>query len=234
MSWYPNTPFRLFTATFLSAFVLLMGVLTLLATYWPLLYTLVAPKAVYQPRLPLAADQTEPFYDINQERAAAKRLYPALGLPEDVAEGNWIRMPSIGVAVPLVQSASMLDRDVLAVLDAGAALYPNGIEPGRLGTTFISAHSTGEPWKGRYRFAFLRINELGAGNFIHLDWEGTRYTYRVVRSDVIKPDPNTRIASDRPVPKVIVMACWPLWSTRQRMLVHGELTNVTKLTPRPA
>lgn len=223
---------RLFAATFTSAFVLFIGVLTLLLTYWPLLATYRAPDK-HRPLLPLAENRTEPFYDIAREQASAKQLYPPLPQLEEAAGGNWIRIPSIGVTVPLVQSASMQDSDVLAVLDAGAALYPNGITPGRLGTTFISAHSTGEPWKGRYRFAFLRINELSPGNLIHLDWRGTRYTYRVVRQEIITPSPDLRLASDRPVPSVIVMACWPLWSTKQRTLVHGELTNITKLTPTP-
>lgn len=223
---------RLFAATFASAFVLFLGAAMLTLTYWPFLAVYWAAD-VPRPQLPLAEDRTEPFYDISHEQATAKQLYPPLQQVHEFAAGNWIRMPAIGVAVPLVQSASLQDRDVLAVLDAGAALYPNGIPPGRLGTTFISAHSTGEPWKGRYRFAFLRINELTDGNLIHLDWQGTRYTYRVVRQEIITPRPDLRLATDRPVPRVIVMACWPLWSTKQRLLVYAELTNVTKLTPTP-
>ena len=118
--------------------------------------------------------------------------------------------------------------------DLGAALYPNGVEPGHLGNSFISAHSTGEPWKGKYRFAFLRINELEAGNIIHLDSNGTRYTYKMVKKEIVIPTPEFRVVSDRPVPTMSLMACWPLWSTRERVLIHAQLTNVTKLTVRPA
>lgn len=227
--------FYLFGATFISGLFLASGLLTLGFLYWPALAAPFTEPFFYQPQLPLAGDREEDFYyDAAREQAQAKQLYPAAPLSDQSEAGNWIYIPSIGVAVPLVRSATMNDADVLATLEYGAALYPNGVRPGSLGTTFISAHSTGEPWKGRYRFAFLRINELAADNLIHLDWEGTRYTYRVVTQEIITPAPNFTIASDRPMPTLKIMACWPLWSTRQRMLVSAELTSITKLTPTPS
>jgi LPXTG-site transpeptidase (sortase) family protein len=226
---------QLFGALFSSSFLLFVGLLTISLTFWPALITLLSARIVYQPQLPLAADREGGFYNVTHERVLARQPFPPQqddALP--AAAGNWILIPSIGVAVPLVQSPTLEDKDVLATLGRGAALYPNGVRPGGLGTTFISAHSTGEPWKGRYRFAFLRINELSAGNLIHLDWEGTRYTYRVTDQNIVTPDPDFRVFSDRPVPTVAVMACWPLWSTSQRLLVHGELTHITKLTKTPS
>jgi len=233
----------LFAGAFASAFLLLVGIMTLILLYWPVLAVPFTQQIHYQPQLPLAEDREDEYFSLATERALAKQLYPSLVKSQVEAarqdsgqfpDGNWIRIPSIGVAMPLMMSSSMDDSDVLATLDRGAALYPNGITPGRLGNTFISAHSTGEPWAGRYRFAFLRINELEEGNLIHLDWQGTRYTYRVTGSEIVVPDDDFRVVSDRPVPTIVVMACWPLWSTDKRMLVRGELTSVTKLTPTPS
>lgn len=215
-------------------FLLLAGIVTLILMYWPVLAAPFVEEARWQPQLPLAKDRDEGFFDLDQESALAKQPFPAARTLEAVEAGNWIRIPSIGVTVPLVMSSSMNDNDVLATLNQGAALYPNGITPGHLGNTFISAHSTGEPWKGRYRFAFLRINELKEGNLIHLDWQGTRYTYRVTDNEIVIPNDNFRVVSDRPVPTMTLMACWPLWSTNKRMLVRAELTNITKLTPTPS
>lgn len=222
---------KLFTITFLSAFFLLIGVMTLTSMYWPILAAPFIQSLDYLPQLPLAEDRESGFFNFELERAEASQLYPALISIDDESTGDWIHIPSIGVRVPLKMSDSMTDDDVLAALDYGAALYPNGVSPGHLGNTFISAHSTGEPWKGLYRFAFLKINDLGAGNLIHLDWQGTRYTYRVSGSELIVPHPDLRIASDRPMPTLTVMACWPLWSTDKRMLVSAELTNITQLHP---
>ncbi len=214
-----------------SAVLIAVSISILGLIFWPVFanYIPESPQPVYKPQLPLSDERTYTFVRREQTRS----LYPALPAPEtDHSEaGNWIRIPSIDVQVPLVLSSSMKDKDVLATLSEGAALYPNGVLPGQLGNVFIAAHSTGEPWKGKYRFAFLKINEVEPGHFIHLDWNGTRYTYTITGSDIVTPSPDFKISSSRPVPTVMLMACWPLWTTDKRMLLKAELTNVTQLTP---
>lgn len=155
-------------------------------------------------------------------------IVPAYNASE--AKDARIQIPAIGVNVPVAMSPTIADTDVIKTLEKGVALYPNGVQPGALGNVFIAAHSTGEPWKGAYRFAFLKINELKNGDAIYVDWQGARYAYRIVKSEIVTPSPDLKIASDRPVPTISLMACWPLWSTSKRMLIHAELTNVTQLT----
>ena len=217
----------LFSATFGSVLLLVFGIGTLAALFLPAIFELATPVS-YQPQLPIAEARDDIFVDPN--KLPAKQPFPALTSAGQATEGDWIRIPSIGVNVPLVLANSILDDDILEVLDRGAALYPNGIQPGRLGNTFISAHSTGDPWRGAYRFAFLRINELDPGNVIHLDYQGTRYTYKVTHTSIVEPTPDFTVRSNRPVPTMVLMACWPLWTTDKRMIKHAELTNVTQLT----
>lgn len=221
----------LFLGTFVSTCLLIFGLGTLASTFFPVIIAKVFPSAQYRPQLPLAEARDEDFIDLDS--IPAKQFFPPLASPENVESGDWIRIPSIGVNVPLALAPSIEDVDVIKTLDFGAALYPNGIEPGRLGNTFIAAHSTGNPWQGKYRFAFLNVGELVPGNEIHLDYQGARYTYKVTHINVVEPDPNFRVLSDRPVPTVTLMACWPIWSTQSRMLIHAELTNITQLTQEP-
>ncbi len=232
------TPFKTFTIAFLSAALFFVGAGTLAMLFVPAVYTWVTTADYhFQPQLPIAQARTEPFLTIDQ--IPATQLYPPTPLNPAPASAEpntvgWIRIPALDIAVPLAQSPSIEDKDVLDTLIYGAALYPNGIAPGHLGNTFISAHSTGEPWKGKYRFAFLRINELQPGHEILLDVGSTRYTYRIVAKDLVKPTADFRVESGRPKPTVTLMACWPLWTTNQRMLVTGELTNITQLSARPS
>lgn len=219
---------KVFIMTFISAFLLIFGLIVGGFMVAPVIVALFDSNTPYFPQLPLSADRDDTFFSLASN--PGKQPYPPLAEAAVQEQGNWIRIPSIGVNVPIVMSPSLNDADVLATLEYGAALYPNGILPGRLGNTFISAHSTGEPWKGKYRFAFLRINELNTGNVMHVDYEGTRYTYTIISKDIIEPTPDYRVISDRPVPTVTLMACWPLWSTDKRMLIKAELTNVTQLT----
>ena len=143
--------------------------------------------------------------------------------------GNWVRIPSLGVEVPLALAASMNDADVLQTLSRGVALYPNGIEPGQPGNTFISGHSTGEPWKGVYRFAFLHLNRLESGDTILVDHQGTRYTYRVTGSRTIDPRVVPVLDPTSAKPTLTLMACWPLWTTKNRLLQDAELIAINPL-----
>ena len=230
---------KTFLIAFLSATLFFVGAGTLGTLFIPPLYTwLVASDYEFQPQLPLAQARTEPFITIDD--IPPTQLYPPAGdltPPPAAALPNtlgWMYIPALNVSVPVARSPSLEDSDVVKTLELGAALYPNGIAPGHLGNTFISAHSTGEPWRGKYRFAFLRINELQPGHEIHLDIHSTRYTYRVVDKALVKPTKEYRVESGRPKPTLTLMACWPLWTTNQRMLITGELVSITKLTQRPS
>lgn len=231
--------FKTFVIAFLSALLFLFGSGTLVMLFVPPVYTwLTTAENHFQPLLPLAEAREEAFLNIDD--IPVKNLYPPLTVidpsyetPPDHTVG-WIRIPAIEVAVPIALSPSLNDKDVLDTLIYGATLYPNGILPGQLGNAFISAHSTGEPWKGKYRFAFLRLNELEVGHEMHVDINGARYTYRVVGKNLVKPTSDFLVESGRPKPTLTLMACWPLWTANQRMLITGELINITKLTQRPS
>lgn len=220
----------LFLATFGSAFLLFFGLAAGALMVVPVLAQVINPGPEYVPQLPLSADREEEFFSI--EKNPGRKLYPEQNTIADipVTGQNRIIIPSIDVDVPIEMSPSLEDDDIIKTLNFGAAVYPNGVLPGRLGNTFIAAHSTGVAWHGKYRFAFLRINELEPGNLLYLDFNGTRYIYEMTDRDIITPTPDYRIESGRPVPTMSLMACWPLWSTQKRMIINAELTSVTQLT----
>jgi LPXTG-site transpeptidase (sortase) family protein len=189
--------------------------------------------------LPIAADRALPASPTASAAVRAPRMpvvstvsaptRPLAPVPTSVA-GDWVRIPALEVAVPLSPAKSMVDADVLAALSSGVALYPNGITPGAPGRVFIAGHSTGEPWKGPHRFAFRRLNELTPGDTVLIDFHGTRYTYRITEHSTIDPRTIPTLASAGHTPTVTLMACWPLWTTKNRLLVDAELVAVNPLT----
>src|SRR3989344_1122205 len=226
-----------FIATLFFTFLFLYGAISSVLTFAPFLATSISqiqqPKPSLQ--LPLSANRTIPFATpapivVVQPYPKLTPLDPPFN-PADAGK-NFIRIPAINVTVPLVESKSLTDTDVISALQSGVAMYPNGVRPGALGNVFIAGHSTGNPWQGKYRFAFTKINELQNGDVIMLDWKGTRYTYRIYKSEKIVPAPGYTVPSDHLYPTMSLMACWPLWSTSHRILVHADLTNITQLNPR--
>lgn len=159
---------------------------------------------------------------------AANATNPLVAIKTN-AEGNWVRIPALKVAVPVLQSLSMQDQDVLNPLASGVAMYPNGIHPGENGNVFIAGHSTGEPWKGPYRFAFMNISKLKANDTILVDYNGNRYTYIVTDSRIINPGDTHFIESNGTSPTLSLMACWPLWTAKNRMIIESKLIAINPL-----
>lgn len=166
-------------------------------------------------------------YSVLSNLATSLDFVSAMSFTKDT--GDWIRIPALKIDAPLNLSVSMNDADVLNTLVKGVALYPNGIRPGQNGKVFISGHSTGEPWKGVYRFVFMHLNELKSGDEISIDFNNTRYTYRVTKSSIIDPNELKFVSSDNSKPVLSLMACWPLWSTKNRIIVDAQMIKSSPL-----
>lgn len=230
-------PVLTFIATFVFALSFFYGLILLLISYVPAFGNLVIPQQQPTQQTPQAQETTSaPAPTPTSTPNLVLHPYPKLPLnpPFNPAEAgqNFIRIPSIDVNVPLVESKSLSDADVIASLQNGASLYPNGVTPGALGNVFVAAHSSGYPWQGKYRFAFTRINEIKNGDTMLIDWKGTRYTYKVYKSETIVPTKGYTVPSDHLYPTMSIMACWPIWSISHRILVHADLISITQLNPR--
>lgn len=195
---------------------------------------LTAPR--YRATLPVAAQ-------VDAETARVRRTFLQRGVPTappaaDVAEttdyGNWVRVPSLSLNFPLALAPSLHDADILRTLQIGVVRYPNGVEPGQPGVIVIAGHSTGEPWKGRYRFAFLNARKLTAGDSILIDENGTRYAYRVSGQRLLDPRTTPTLDSRAANPRLSIISCWPLWTTQQRLVIDAELTGKVQLVVRPS
>ncbi len=192
--------------------------------------------ASYRPTLPVAGSVSTALYQARTTPRLRSASIPApriLAAVETADRGNWIRIPALSLRLPLAVAPSLKDSDVLRTLLVGVVRYPNGVTPGERGVVVIAGHSTGEPWKGPYRFAFLRAGTLRAGDTIAVDHQDMRYTYRVTGQRRINPriTPFLDSAADRP--RLALISCWPLWTTEQRIVIDAELVETARLAVRP-
>lgn len=184
----------------------------------------------YQPSLPVPSDVAR---DIARVFAAAPPLPSSENVVATTDRGNWIRIPALSLNFPLATAATMNGEDILRALQVGIVRYPNGVHPGDPGIVMIAGHSTGEPWKGRYRFAFMQARKLQPGDRIHLDYSGTRYTYQVTGQRMINPRETPFLDSAADHPKLSIISCWPLWTTKERLVVDAALSESARLVVRP-
>lgn len=209
-----------------------------------------APR--YQPTLPSAPEvsadvrrerlrwlaQRVPLAGVLQADAAhaltSAARPPLADLPpvETTERGNWIRVPALSLNLPLATARTLETPEVLRALQIGVVRYPNGVALGQPGVVVVAGHSTGEPWKGRYRFAFLNARKLQPGDAIHVDHAGVRYTYRVSGQRLIRPREMPFLESSATHSQLTLVTCWPLWTTQQRLLVDAELVSTARLVYR--
>lgn len=115
--------------------------------------------------------------------------------------------------------------DRATVLDVlGIGHYPDTAMPGEVGNFAIAGHrqSHGKP--------FYAIDQLQEGDALIVETATAWYTYRVTSSQIVLPSevsviaPNPINPSEPAVqPMITLTTCHPLFSTKERYVVHGVL-----------
>lgn len=127
---------------------------------------------------------------------------------------NQLIIPKIEVRIPIVEGADE------SVLNKGAWRLPGSSTPDRGGNTVLTAH------RFKYRppseQTFYLLDKLAAGDFFQIIWQGQEYSYRVISSQVVAPE-DVEVLKETLNPIVTLITCHPLFSTKERLVVVGEL-----------
>lgn len=186
-------------------------------------------RPAYRRTLPVAGERAAAFLRSNLQRlpaASAAALAPELG--------NTVSIPSLALQLPLVRAESLSEEDLTAALKFGVVLFPTGADPGAKGNAVVTAHSTAEPWKGPFRFAFMHINKLQPGDSVAVSYGSRRYVYRVTGQRTVDPRELPAISSNTAGSRLTLVTCWPLWTTDRRLLVEADLVSTEARLTLPA
>lgn len=166
-------------------------------------------------------------------------LAPAVDQPTE--EGTvWgvLHVPEFdhGAETPIAEGVSR--EKVLNV--KGAGHYPETVMPGQVGNFSLAGHRT------TYGKPFHEIADLEAGDPVVVETEQYFYVYEVVSAEVVYPDQVEVIApvpddaasqaADATAPMMTMTACHPMFSARQRYVVHLKFdywTDRDEGTPAP-
>ena len=150
-------------------------------------------------------------------------------ITQSISDEPRLLIPKINVDVP-VRFDVALD-DIMAAMNNGVTHYSiRGADayPGEVGNFVITGHSAGDIYSSNpYKFIFSGLERLEDGDLMYMDYEGVRYTYKVVKKEVIEPTNVAALVVDTDKPIMTLVTCTPLGTSRYRLLVTGEQISPT-------
>lgn len=142
-------------------------------------------------------------------------------------------IPKINVDAPIVMNVGPTNDEQLKAMENGIAhvRYPGASsEPGQVGNSVFSAHSSSD-WtdSGAYKFIFVQLERLAVDDVIYINYNSTRYSYKVFDTKVVQPSDigSLRYTGDEPI--ITLITCTPLGTAEKRLLIFAK-----QVSPDPA
>ena len=141
-----------------------------------------------------------------------------------VSAENKLIIPKLNVDVPIEFGVGLdgvmkaMNQGVVHYRISGASAFP-----GEIGNFVITGHSAGDIYSNnQYKFIFSGLERLEAGDIIYVHYNETRYTYKMVKNEVIEPSEVSKLVYETDKPILTLVTCWPLGTSRYRLLVTAE------------
>lgn len=133
-------------------------------------------------------------------------------------------IPKLNVDVPIRFGVSL--KDVMSAMNNGVAHYRiagASAYPGEIGNFVITGHSAGDIYSSNpYKYIFSGLERLEDGDLIYVNYNSMRYTYRVIKKEVVEPSNVAALVVDTNKPLLTLVTCTPLGTSRYRLLVTAE------------
>ncbi|HMH31137.1 MAG TPA: class D sortase [Methylomirabilota bacterium] len=140
-----------------------------------------------------------------------------------------IKINTINVNAPIVFDQKVVDQTAFHnALERGVVHYPNTAMPGQRGNVVIFGHSSGQWWApGDYKFVFTLLDKVKYGDKIFLDYQGTRYIYKVNNLFVVDPT-DLSVLNQGGNYSLTLITCTPVGTSARRLIVQAQ-----QISPKP-
>jgi len=146
-----------------------------------------------------------------------------------VSDENKLMIPKLNVDVPVHFGISNDTKTINNAMMHGVAhfMVPGASAfPGQIGNTVITGHSAGDIYSSnQYKFIFSGLERLVVGDLIYIDYNRVRYTYKMVGSKTVEPTDVNSLVYDGDKAMLTLITCWPLGTSRYRLLIQAEQVN---------
>lgn len=133
-------------------------------------------------------------------------------------------IPKLNIDVPVHFGISL--DEVMPAMNNGVAHYRiagASAYPGEIGNLVITGHSAGDVYSSNpYKYIFSGLERLDDGDLIYVNYNSVRYTYRVIKKEVVEPSNVAALVVDTDKPLLTLVTCTPLGTSRYRLLVTAE------------
>ena len=145
-------------------------------------------------------------------------------ITQTVSSDPRLIIPKLNIDVPIRFGVSL--ANVMSAMNTGVAHYRiagASAYPGEIGNFIITGHSAGDVYSSNpYKYIFSGLERLEEGDLIYVNYESVRYTYKVIRKNVIEPTNVEALVIETDKPLITLVTCTPLGTSRYRLLVTGE------------
>ena len=135
-------------------------------------------------------------------------------------------IPKINVDVPVAYDIGNDYNSQMAAMTKGVAQFAipgASSHPGQIGNTVIAGHSSNDLFDtGDYKFIFVQLDKLVAGDTIYANYQSKRYTYAVTGKEVVKPDDVSKLVYPMTKPILTLLTCTPIGTSLNRLLIIAE------------
>ena len=145
-------------------------------------------------------------------------------ITQEVSPDPRLIIPKLNIDVP-VHFGITLD-EVMPAMNNGVAHYRiagASAYPGEIGNLVITGHSAGDVYSSnQYKYIFSGLERLEDGDLIYINYNSVRYTYRVIKKEVVEPTNVAALVVQTDKPLLTLVTCTPLGTSRYRLLVTAE------------
>ncbi len=197
-----------------------------LAIYLTFNLPTIITRANYEPR---AETKTIRTTEIVQDPSADSA---AIAPGEVIPVESRIIISKIGVNAPIIFVDSKLEADIQKGLEKGVVHYQGTAEPGKVGNSFITGHSSNYWWApGSYNYVFVVLDKMEIGDQAIIYHKGNKFVYTVTSKKVVSPD-DVSVMTQTATPTMTLMTCTPPGTSLQRLIISLDRTDPVYHAPR--
>lgn len=151
---------------------------------------------------------------------------------EVITPGSRLMIPKIGVDAPIIMAASNDEATIQNDLTKGVVHYKDTAEPGQIGNSFITGHSSNFWWiKGSYNYIFVNLSKMAIGDQAKIYHNGNKFVYQVKEIKEVLPA-DTSVLAQGDTPTLTLMTCTPAGTNWRRLIVIFDQVSPKYVKPR--